>query len=131
MRHGALCLCAVMTLACAGAVVPVAASAALGGNAFNELAEGQQETTTTNTTTTAASTESSSGSNSTVIAIAIVAAVVLLAGIVFVIVRDARKVAPAGDGLLGEGRGARDSAARLRKRRARAKAARQQRKRNR
>jgi hypothetical protein len=119
-----------MMLACAGAAVPVAASAALGGNAFNELAEGQQETTTTNTTTTAAATEST-GSNSTVIALAIVAAVLLLVGIVFVIVRDARKVAPAGDGQLGEARGARDSAARLRKRRARAKAARQQRKRNR
>ena len=45
--------------------------------------------------------------------------------------RDARKVAPAGDGPLAEARAARDTAATLRRRRAKAKAARQQRKRNR
>ena len=51
--------------------------------------------------------------------------------IAVVIVRDARRVAPAGDPESVERGLARDSAARLRKRRAKAKAARQQRKRNR
>jgi hypothetical protein len=58
-------------------------------------------------------------------------AVVLLLGIGFVVMRDARKVAPVGDGPVGESRPSRDPAARLRKRRAQAKAARAQRKRNR
>jgi hypothetical protein len=52
----------------------------------------------------------------------------LLAGVAFFIVRDSRRVAPAGDGLAGSSR---DRAVRLRKRRAKAKAARRQRKRNR
>ena len=59
------------------------------------------------------------------------AALVLLAGIGFLIARDARRVAPAGDIQLNEERASRDSAVRVRRRRARAKAARRQRKRNR
>jgi len=54
---------------------------------------------------------------------------VLLLGIAFLIVRDARRVAPASDEM--QTGGSRDPAARLRKRRAQAKAARRQRKRNR
>jgi hypothetical protein len=55
--------------------------------------------------------------------------VLLLGGIAYLIVRDARNVAPVGDGLVGGTR--QDRASRQRKRRAKAKAARQQRKRNR
>jgi len=65
------------------------------------------------------------------VVIALVAAVALLIAIASVIVRDARKVAPAGDPQIAEARSAHDSAATLRKRRAKAKAARRQRKRNR
>jgi hypothetical protein len=102
-----------------------------GGSSFQqELTEGQAETTPTQTTATSA-TESSSSNSSTVIVIALGAAVLLLVGIAFVIVRDARRVAPAGDGLLTERSATRDSAAQIRKRRAKAKAARRQRKRNR
>jgi hypothetical protein len=122
-----------LALACAGAPAAMSASVT-GGNAFGELTEKAQqatETTPVKTTSTAA-TESGSTSNSkTVIILALVAAVVLLVAIAFVIARDARKVAPVGDGPLGVADGGRASAARLRKRRAKAKAARRQRKRNR
>ena len=88
--------------------------------------------TTAAQTSTPASRESSTNSNSTgLIVIISGAALVLLAGIGFVIARDARRVAPAGDVQLNEARESRDSAARVRRRRARAKAARRQRKRNR
>jgi ABC-type nitrate/sulfonate/bicarbonate transport system permease component len=121
-------------LALAGAVAPATRSASVEGEgAFNELANpAQQETTPTTTTASTASTESTPTSNSrTVIVLALGAAVALLIGIAFVIVRDARKVAPAGEGQLAEPGSARKSAARLRRRRARAKAARRQRRRNR
>jgi hypothetical protein len=65
-----------------------------------------------------------------VILLALVAAIALLVGIAFVIVRDARRVAPVEDGALTGG-AARDTAAQMRKRRAKAKAARRQRKRTR
>jgi hypothetical protein len=117
----------------AGAPAGVAAAVG-GGNAFNELAGGQPETATTPTTRTTkstASTETTSHSSSkTALILGFTAAGVILVGIAFVIMRDARKVAPVGDGPVGGGP-ARDPAARLRKRRAQAKAARQQRKRNR
>jgi hypothetical protein len=130
-RAAWLCLCAVLGLAFATAAAPDAVSAAtVGGNAFSELTQGQQATTPTQTTTSTAPTESTSNST-TVIVVALGAAAILLVGIALVIVRDARRVAPAGDGPLSDGGSARDSAARLRKRRAKAKAARQQRKRNR
>ena len=124
-----------LALALAGVGAPTAVAASIeGGNAFNELSQkAQQETTTTPTQTTAttAATESSSGSGSTTLVLGVVIAVVLIAGIAFAIVRDARRVAPAGDGQLNEAGSARDSGARLRRRRARAKAARRQRRRNR
>jgi hypothetical protein len=120
----------------AGFPAGVAAAPTGGGNAFNELAGGGQPETATTPTTKAptkstASTETTSGSSTkTVLILGFVAAGVVLVGIAFVIMRDARKVAPVGDGPVGGG-SARDPAARLRKRRAQAKAARQQRKRNR
>jgi len=129
----AAALCAAL-LALGPVAGPAAADSSLGnGNSFSELTQGQPETTTKATRTTSpASRESSTNSNSTGLIVAISgAALVLLAGIGFVIVRDARRVAPAGDVQLNEARASRDSAARVRRRRARAKAARRQRKRNR
>jgi hypothetical protein len=58
-----------------------------------------------------------------------IAGALLLGGIAFLIVRDARNVAPVGDGLVGAT--TQERAAQRRKRKAKAKAARQQRKRNR
>jgi hypothetical protein len=126
-------MCAVLAFAvlvCAGA--PTAMSAEVGGgNALSELTQGGGETTATQTTaTTSTSTESSSNSSKVVI-IALLAAGALLIGIAFVIVRDARRVAPVPDGQLAEGGPASDAGAKLRRRRAQAKAARRQRKRNR
>jgi hypothetical protein len=111
---------------------PATTHAAIGGSgAFSELTEGQTETTPTQTTATTASVESASNSKGTIL-LAIGAAMLLLGGIAFMIVRDARNVAPAGDGLLDGGGSSkqRDTAAVMRKRRAKAKAARRQRKQN-
>jgi hypothetical protein len=111
---------------------PSGGAAASEGNAFSELSSGaaQTESTQTKTTETKGSTEQTSNSKKTVV-IALGSAIILLIAIASVIVRDARKVAPAGDGPLAEARAARDTAATLRRRRTKAKAARQQRKRNR
>ncbi len=82
-------------------------------------------------TTTTASTntqESSSGTNTSEI-LALVAAGLVLGGIAFMILRDARSVAPVTEGLATGG--TRNPEGRLRKRRAQAKAARLQRKRHR
>jgi beta-lactamase regulating signal transducer with metallopeptidase domain len=123
---------ATMALALAAALAPPA----LAGSLNNELAEKVQQqqsetpTTTTTTTTTTSSTESKTLGTKTLVLVASAAAA-LLAAIAFVIVRDARKVAPVTDPHLAEEATARRSAEQLRKRRARAKAARQQRKRNR
>jgi hypothetical protein len=115
-----------------------AAGSAAGGSgagigsseALSNLTSGGGEEEATPTPTTPTATSSSSGiSTSVLIPIGAVGGVLLL-GIAFFIVRDARSVAPAGDGF-GGGGSARDRAARQRKRRAKAKAARQQRKRNR
>jgi hypothetical protein len=121
-------------------VVPAAlAAAAAGGssgeNAFSELSrggEGEEEASTkTKTSTTGSASSTKSGtSTGTVLVLGVGAAVVLLGGIAFVIMRDARSVAPVGDGPV-TGRPARDPGVTLRKRRAKAKAARRQRKRNR
>jgi hypothetical protein len=133
-RVVSLCLLAVvLAVALAALGAPVAESASLGGNnALGELTQGGTETTTPTQTTTNASTESTSTSKSiTVVILGIGAAIVVLAGIAFVIVRDARRMAPAGESQLATGGSARDQAARMRQRRAKAKAARRQRKRNR
>ncbi|HWX96931.1 MAG TPA: hypothetical protein VNZ01_08765 [Solirubrobacteraceae bacterium] len=111
---------------------PAALSAtSTNGNAFGELTEGQSEPAKTATTSPSSSHSTEATNSHTVIILALVAAVLLLVAIAFVIARDARKVAPAGDPELTAGIASRDWAARQRKRRAKAKAARQQRKRNR
>ena len=116
--------------ACSAA--PALAAGLGGGNSFNELTGAQPETTTTDTTSTAPGEAHTSSSNSTTLILIVgAAAIVLLVGIALVIARDARRVAPAGDAQLSEARSARDTAARVRRRRAQAKAARRQRKRNR
>ncbi|HEX3911019.1 MAG TPA: hypothetical protein VHW67_10000 [Solirubrobacteraceae bacterium] len=135
-RTSRICVCAVLLLAFTGSAAPAALAAgtsAGGEGAFNELSQAaEKEATQTQKTETSGVTESTSTSNSkkTVIII-VIAAIVLLVAIAGVIVRDARKMAPAGDPQLAEARSAQDSAAALRKRRQKAKAARQQRKRNR
>jgi hypothetical protein len=129
-RIASLSVCAVLALALAA---PATTFAALGGSsAFSELTEGQTqtETTPTQTTATSATTETTNSNSSGVLVIAGGAALLLLGGIAFLIMRDARRVAPAGDGLLGKGGSGHDTAAMMRKRRAKAKAARRQRKQN-
>jgi hypothetical protein len=120
-------------IACAGASAGNAMAAAPEGSSLQQLAEqeGQTETATTATTSTSSSSSSESNNSHTTILLAMAAAVVLLSGIAFVIVRDARRVAPATETEVAEARGGRNDAVMLRKRRARARAARQQRKRNR
>jgi hypothetical protein len=101
-----------------------------GSGALNQLQGGGEETQTQTQTT--ANTGTSEASNSKgLILVALGAAVVLLSGIAYVIVRDARRVAPAGDEDLLDRRTAHDQAVTLARRRAKAKAARRQRKRNR
>jgi beta-lactamase regulating signal transducer with metallopeptidase domain len=131
-RAASLSLALLVALAMGASTAPGALSAISNGNAFNELTESQTESGKAASTATAPRSSSSETTNSqTVIVLALVAAVLLLVGIAFVIARDARKVAPAGDAELATGMGSRDWAARQRKRRAKAKAARRQRKRNR
>jgi hypothetical protein len=124
---------AVAALALALVGAPSALAASLNGNkAFGELASPSVQTPSTTATTRGNTGTTSESSNSqTLILVAGSAAVVLLCGIGYVIVRDARRVAPASDGDVIEARGGRDNAARHARRRAKAKAARQQRKRNR
>jgi len=111
---------------------PVANSAELsGGNALGELTKSEPEATTTAAKTTPTTTTEETKNNSSTVFLAIGAGAVLLLGIVFVIMRDVRRVAPAGDVELAEATVARDTALRVSRRRAKAKAARQQRKRNR
>jgi hypothetical protein len=118
-------------LALAGAGAPAALAAGFeGSGALSELTQGG-ETTQTQTTSTSNTTTTEASNSKSLILIALGAAVLLLSGIAYVIVRDARRVAPAGDEDLLDRRAARDQAATLAKRRAKAKAARRQRKRNR
>jgi hypothetical protein len=128
------CACVLLVLCLVAAGAPLAWSAtgssASEGQAFSELSKaGQEETTQTQKTETTTSTTPVSNSKKTVIII-IVAAVALLVAIAYVIVRDARNVAPSADPQVAEARSAHDAAATLRKRRAKAKAARRQRKQN-
>ncbi|HYM54484.1 MAG TPA: hypothetical protein VES97_03920 [Solirubrobacteraceae bacterium] len=140
-RRAAACsACVALVLALACSIAPAAFSAKSGeGSAFGELTKGQSETTTPTpapatptkgrTTTNEVTTEATN--SRTLIILGIVAAVLLLSAIVFVIARDARRMAPAGDPDLIERSSAREQAVKLQKRRAKAKAARRQRRRNR
>jgi hypothetical protein len=120
-----------LVLALAGFAAPAALSASFGGSgALSELTEAEPEATPPPSPSTSAVTTETTNSH-TVILLGIGAAALLLGGIVFVIARDARRVAPAGDPDLIERSSARDQAVRLQKRRAKAKAARKQRKRTR
>ncbi len=83
----------------------------------------------TTTASTSTSTQESSSGTSTSEILGLVAAGLLLGGIAFMILRDARSVAPVTEGLVTGG--TRNPEGRLRKRRAQAKAARLQRKRHR
>jgi hypothetical protein len=122
---------AILTLALAGVGAPAALAAGFeGSGALSELTQPGGEATQTQTTATNPATTEASNSKSLIL-IALGAAIVLLSGIAYVIVRDARRVAPAGDEDLLDHRSAHDSAVALAKRRAKAKAARRQRKRNR
>jgi hypothetical protein len=124
----------VLLLAFGGPVASttLAAGGAAGSEgAFNQLSEpATGESTQTQKTETTGTTTTTSNSKKTIV-IALVGAVALLLGIAFVIMRDARRMAPAGDPQIAEARSAHDHAATLRKRRAKAKAARRQRKRTR
>jgi flagellar basal body-associated protein FliL len=127
-----LCLLTLVALLIAVLTAPAAMSSSLeGGSSFSELTQGQTEPTNTSaqTSTSAATTETTN--SKTLIILAMVAAVLLLVAIAFVIARDARKVAPAGDPQVAEGVASREWAAKQARRRTKAKAARQQRKRNR
>ena len=126
-----LCVCALLVSG-AAAATPALAAGVNPGNALSELTAPQGETATAPTKTVAGTpTTESSGTSHTLILLALAAAVLLLAAIAYVIVRDARRVAPATDLDVLEARVSEAAAVRLRKRRAKAKAARKQRKRTR
>ena len=135
MRAGALAaLCTCLALAIAPGPSVAATPQGNVGNSFNELTKASEEAPTQTQTTKRAvsgTSESSSSNGHTVIWAGIGVAVVLLCFIAFFIARDARRVAPAGDADIIEARSGHDAAVRLRKRRAKARAARKQRKRNR
>jgi len=136
VRSLLLTVAATVALTCALAAVspPTQAANIAGGNAFSELTGGSGAETATTATTAASTkgtTETSSTNSKGVILIVTAVAILLLCVIAFVIVRDARRMAPATEADLLEGRTAHDSSVRLRKRRAKAKAARRQRKRTR
>ncbi len=128
-----LCVCAlclVTLLALAGIrATGVSAAGFEGSGAGSQLTEGAPETTPTQTTATTSTTETTNSKRT--ILIAGIAALLLLSGIAFVIVRDARRVAPATAEEFSDSRSGRDASVALRKRRAKAKAARKQRKRTR
>jgi hypothetical protein len=130
--HTVLALYLVLALL-ASAGLPGAASAELSSGGLVELANkaAQEEATATATTATSEkqAAETSSAIPSTLVIVAVAAGALLLGGIAFVIVRDARSVAPVVEGVSSGT--SRDPQAKLRKRRAKAKAAKRQRKRNR
>lgn len=137
MRRSSIFLCIIALLAFTGSVgVPDAlAVEASTGASLNNYLEKEPEATKESAAAEAedaanAHAKSSSSSGPSTLLIAGIAAGVLLFGIAFLIVRDARKVAPVIEGPTG-GVTAEARAAALRKRRGKAKAAKRQRKRNR
>jgi uncharacterized protein HemX len=134
LKTRACLLAAFVLLAMTVTGVSVASASSLGGgNSLSELtqkAQSEEQTTSTATTSETAATTTPTKNSKTTIFIGVGIALVLLVGIASVIVRDARRVAPAGDVAEVEARTARDNAVQMRNRRAKAKAARQQRKKN-
>jgi hypothetical protein len=133
-RRSACALCVVVLLALAAVGAPAASAVQLKtgeSSALSELTQGGEEQTTSTATTAATTGTSEPHNSSSTLVVVMGAAIVLLSGIGFVIVRDARRAAPAGELDLAQRSTARYSEAAMRKRRAKAKAARQQRKRNR
>ena len=130
LRASLCALCLVALLGFGAVAVPVAGAAGLGeSSSLSKLAEEQPEEESKTTSTSAASSEPHNSSS--LLLLGIGAAAVLLIGIVFLIMRDVRGVVPATEVDLLDGSATRHSEAAMRKRRAKAKAARQQRKRNR
>jgi len=131
---GACALVVLLAIFLAGmSSTALAVSSVEGGSAFNELSQKAQEqeaTTSTETTSSTGTTKATTNSKTTILS-AMGAAILLLSGIAYVIVRDARRRAPADDPGDIEARANRDLALAQRKRRQKAKAARRQRKRNR
>lgn len=122
-----------MLLSLALSPTALAAGSIEGGSSFSELSQKAQEreqTTSTESTSSTGTAKETKNSKTTIL-IGIGAAIVLLLGVAYVIIRDARRRAPAEDPAELEARVNRDLALQQRKRRAKAKAARQQRKRNR
>jgi hypothetical protein len=130
-RTLACALCVAALLCLSGASAPAGFAASLGGgNALSELTEGGASETTETATTSSTTSESEPHNSKSLLLLGGGAAVLLLMTVAFVIVRDARRVAPVGDGEIVDAVPRRSEAA-MRRRRAKAKAARQQRKRNR
>ncbi len=134
-RRTLAALVATFALLCAAA--PQAfAGVSLGSGNLAEQAESESSSSSPSSTSTTGTKESkeaeTTNSNHTLF-IGIAVAVVLLGGIGFVIVRDARRRAPVSDAATDAAveRSHLDHQSQLRRKRARAKAARQQRKRNR
>jgi len=130
----ALALAWLLAISLAGvSSTALAAGSIEGGTSFSELsrkAQEQEQTTSTASTSAKGTAKETKNSKATIL-IAMAAAIILLVGIAYVIVRDARRRAPAEDPADVEARVSRDLALHQRKRRAKSKAARQQRKRNR
>jgi hypothetical protein len=124
-----LCLVALLGFGATAAPMAGAASSLGESGSLSKLAEEQPEEEAKTTSTSAASSEPRN--SSTLLLLGIGAAAVLLIGIVYLIMRDVRGVVPATEVDLLDGSATRRSEAAMRKRRAKAKAARQQRKRNR
>jgi hypothetical protein len=122
-------------LACLGIALTLALACTVQAGAevsdpFSGVPNPSTATTATAATTAASEGETTSlSSSSSVVIAAIVVGAILLGGIAYFIVRDARSVAPVGEGGVA-GRAAGDPGMALAKRRAKAKAARRQRKRN-
>ncbi len=122
---------ACLACVCAALAAPVAMGAEEVSDPFSGTSNpSTQETTAAKTTNVTQTSNTSTAIPGTLVIVAVAAGALLLGGIAFVIVRDARSVAPVVEGGSGSG-GSRSPEVRLRKRRAKAKAAKRQRKRNR
>jgi len=126
-----LCLTAMLALAGPGATSAMAVGLGSEGSLSKLTEEAPEETKTTSTAATTSTSSSEPTNSHTTILVVLAAAVLVLMAIAFGIVRDARRVAPATEREMIQGSAASDTATRMQRRRAKAKAARKQRKRNR